>query len=80
MIAHRKRQNIDWDKIGERVRVNTMASLGLRRIEIPFRTNSETGAEWETQCQKCGIKIIYCTANQVPDGSIDTCTNCRGDI
>jgi hypothetical protein len=53
-----------------------MASIGLRALAIPFTPAPEIGAEWETNCDKCGIKIIYCTAQQEPNLDVKTCHYC----
>ena len=71
-VGHRR---IEDGSIGMLQR--TMADLGLRVLEYSGPAlKCELGAEWETRCEGCGLKLIYCTADQAPDRSACFCTDC----
>lgn len=73
---HLKRADVNWTKVDERIRSETMASLGLRPLKLPIEVRPRIGAEWETRCEGCGIRVIYCTADQKPDHGICFCDKC----
>ncbi len=76
-MIHKKRCDIDWALEAEEIRIKAMKSIGMRALANPIRFAPRVGAEWETDCDKCGMKIIYCTEDQEPDLSIKTCSYCK---
>lgn len=76
-MSHKKRCTVNWSKVDEDIRTQSMAYLGLIPPKNPFRCAPQIGAEWETHCRECGIKVIYCTADENPNLAIELCPYCK---